>query len=107
MKKIILVFIKLKKDIDKEKFEAFEHRVSQYNITLQSHKSFTVLRTEGLLGNETKETPYDYIEIINIDSIEAMYKTIEQDEKIKAFMAEFSEFAESSQFLITESVLSV
>lgn len=105
MENVILVFVKLKKNIDKKMFEAFEHRVSEYNINLQSHKSFTVLRTQGILGNDTVEAPYDYIEIITIKSLEALYKTVEGDGKIKAFMAEFSEFAESSQFLITESVL--
>lgn len=107
MGKVILVFINLKKDIDKKAFEAFEHRVSKYNVHLRSHKSFKVLRTEGILGDEKATSPYDYIEIIDIESLESMYNTVEHDTTIKAFMSEFSEFAESSQFLVTEYVLSV
>ncbi|MDV3793742.1 MULTISPECIES: hypothetical protein [Bacteroidota] len=107
MEKVILVFVKLKKDIDRSAFEAFEEKVAKYNITLSSHKSFKVLRTIGVLGNETLESPYDYIEIIDIVSLESMYQTVEKDGKIKAFIEEFQQFAEKSQFLITEYLVSV
>ncbi len=105
MKKVILVFIKLKKNVDRNAFEAFEHKVSQYNITLSSHKSFKVLRTTGILGSTETDIPYDYIEIIDVTSLEAMYATVENDDKIKAFIGEVEQFAESTQFLVTEYLI--
>src|SRR5690606_41053475 len=107
MEKVILVFVKLKKDIDRSAFEAFEEKVAKYNITLSSHRRCKVLRTIGVLGNETLESPYDYIVIIDIVSLESMYQTVEKDDKIKAFIEEFQQFAEESQFLITEYLVSV
>lgn len=107
MKKVILVFVKLKADINKDDFEAFEKRVGKHNITLPSHNSFKVLRTVGFFSDEQNKPSYDYLEIIDIESIKSMYETINTDEKIKAFMDEFGHFAQHSEFVITESIVDV
>lgn len=102
MKKVILVFVKLKTTVNKDDFEAFESRVAQYNISLSSHQHFKVLRTVSFWGDNHNKPAYDYVEIIDISSIEAMYTTISSDEKIQAFMEEFNQFAQHSEFVITE-----
>ncbi|MFZ4860779.1 hypothetical protein ACL9RF_01195 [Sphingobacterium sp. Mn56C] len=107
MENVILVFIKLKENIDRASFEAFEHRVSQYNINLPSHHSFQVLRTVGTLGNENATVPYDYMEIIGIKSLELMYKTVQNDKIIQAFMEEIKQFAAHTEVLVMDKVLEV
>jgi len=107
MKKVILVFVKLKTDINKDDFEAFEKRVGQYNIKLPSHLSFKVLRTVSFFGDEQNKPTYDYLEIIDIESIESLNKTSSSDEKIKAFMDEFNRFAQYSDFVIMDTIVNV
>lgn len=107
MKKVIIGFIKLKKDVNREQFEAFEKRVSQYNVTLSSHENFKVLRTLEVMGNDHEAPLYDYIEIIDIHSLQAMYHNINHDDNLKQFIQEFTSFVEYAQFLTTESIVDV
>jgi len=107
MKKVILVFVKLKEGVDRAAFEAFEHRVSTYNVTLPSHQHFRVLRAASVLNDEQTPLPYDYIEIVDVESLALMYQTVGHDTTIQAFMAEFKDFAENSTFLVTDTIVDV
>ena len=68
---------------------------------LSSVQSFDVLKTTGLLGGG--DSPYQYIELLRFNSIEALFKDI-GSETMQRVSTEFKAFADNPLFITTEAL---
>jgi len=98
MSKIIVLF-NLKPGVSVADYEAFARDTDLPIVRkLPSVNRFDILKAEGLLGGG--KAPYQYIEILDIKSIEQLGQDI-STETMKKVAASFQGFTDNPQFIVT------
>ncbi|MCY4264864.1 MAG: REDY-like protein HapK, partial [Gammaproteobacteria bacterium] len=86
--------------------DAYENWAKNTDIpnvnALGSVNSFTVLRTTGLLGSEA-DAPYQYVELLDVADMNKLGEDI-STETMQQVAAEFGEFADNPQFMLTSPI---
>lgn len=70
---------------------------------LKSVQGFSVHKAVGVFGDESAKPHFEYIEIIDITSMDAFVAGISTDE-FQAAAAPFQGFADAPQFILTEDL---
>lgn len=70
---------------------------------LAAVQRFSIHRATGMLGDEKAKPPYAYIEIIDIEGMDAFMADVASD-KMAALATEFQGFAEAPMFIVTEEI---
>jgi len=98
----IVVLFNLKPGVSVEDYERFARETDVPIVNaLPSVNRFEVLKASGLLGGGA--SPYTYLEIIDLKSLEQLGQDV-ATEKMQQVAAQFREFADSPQFIITENL---
>lgn len=101
MTKIVVLF-NLKSGVSVEAYERFARDTDLPIVNaLPSVNRFELLKASGLLGGGA--SPYAYLEIIDLKSLEQLGADV-ATEKMQQVAAQFREFADSPQFIITENL---
>ena len=101
MAKIIVLF-NLKAGVSVADYEKFARETDLPIVNkLPSVRSFEVLKSQGLLGGGA--APYQYIEIIDLQSLEQLGQDV-STETMRKVAATFQSMAERPQFIVTESL---
>jgi hypothetical protein len=99
----IIVLFNLKAGKTAADYEAWAKATDLPNVNaLRSVDNFSVLRSAGLLGTGAT-APYQYIEILQINSMEGLFAEISST-LMQKVAAEFQTFADNPQFIVTEPV---
>lgn len=102
MTKMIVLF-SLKATTNKADYEAWARAIDLPTARrLQSIDSVEILRCTTLLGSSSAP-PYQYIEIIDINSLDAFGNEVSAS-MMKKIADEFREFVEAPQFIVTEHI---
>ena len=97
----IVVLFNLKEDVTPAEYEEWARTRDIPAVTsLGSVKFFSVHRATGLLGDGSAKPPYDYIEIIDIDTMDGFMADISTDD-FQAAAAPFQRYADNPQFILT------
>jgi hypothetical protein len=100
----IIVLFNLKSDVDVTKYEAWAVGVDAPTVNgLPSVSKFSVHRSVGLLGTDTA-APYEYVEVLDVNNLDGLFADI-SCEAMQAVAAQFQEFADNPQFILTEDVV--
>lgn len=101
MAKIIVLF-NLKPGVSVADYEKFARETDLPIVNkLPSVRHFEVLKSQGLLGGGT--APFQYIEIIDLNSLEQLGKDV-STATMQKVAATFQSMADSPQFIVTESL---
>lgn len=101
MAKIIVLF-NLKQGTSVADYEAFARETDLPIVNrLPSVDRFEVLKAQGLLGGG--DSPYQYIEIIDVNSMEQLGKDV-STEAMQKVAATFRSMAEAPLFIITQNL---
>ncbi|GIW09941.1 MAG: hypothetical protein KatS3mg061_0998 [Dehalococcoidia bacterium] len=96
----LIVLFSLKAGVSREAYERWAAEVDVPTVAaLPAVDSFRVLRATGLLGGG--QPPYQYIEVIEVNDLDALGQAIATP-AIQAIAAQFQQFAENPQFILTE-----
>jgi REDY-like protein HapK len=99
----IIVLFKLKPGADVAAYEKWATQIDQPGVNaLPSIDNFTVHRATGLFGSDAP-APYDYIEVIDIKTMDGFVADI-SSEAFQAAVAPFHEFTDNPQFILTEDL---
>ena len=99
----IVCLFNLKPDADRDSYEVWAKGTDIPGvIALGSVERFTVHRATGLFGSDGK-SPYDYIEVIDIDGLDAFVADVSDPEFQKVASA-FGQFADGPVFILTEDL---
>jgi hypothetical protein len=99
----IVCLFNLKPGVDREDYEAWARDTDLPGANaLDSVARFTVHRATGLFGSDGKP-PYDYIEVIDIHSMDDFVRDV-TDPEFQKVAAAFGEFADNPQFILTEDI---
>jgi REDY-like protein HapK len=99
----IIVLFNLKPGIDVAAYERWAHERDIPGVrALRSVDGFEVYRATGLLGSSAAP-PFAYVEIIDVADM-ARFGTDVGSEAVQKLAAEFQQFAQNPQFLLTESL---
>lgn len=99
----IIVLFNLKPGVDAAAYEAWAKATDLPVVrALPSINDFQVYRSTGLLMGEGKPA-YAYVEIIDVADMEGFGKDAGSD-AVQRVAAEFGEFADSPQFILTEAL---
>jgi hypothetical protein len=99
----IIVLFKLKAGVDVAAYEQWATQIDRPGVNaLASVDNFTVHRATGLFGSDAP-APYDYIEVIDIKTMDGFVGDI-STEAFQAAAAPFREFADNPQFILTEDL---
>ena len=102
MTKLIVLF-KLKDEASREAYEAWAQSTDLPIVrALPSVDGFDVHRVSGLYGSDA-DAPYDYVEIIEINSQDQFATDVSTDTMAKV-AGEFQTFAVSPTFMLTENM---
>lgn len=102
----IVVLFNLKPGIDVAAYEEWARTRDLPGVrALVSVSDFQIYRATGLLGGEGKPS-YQYIEIIDVNDMEAFGRDV-ASEAIQKAAAEFQGFADNPQFILTEALSEV
>ena len=98
---LIVVLFNLKPGASREDYENWAKTTDIPNVNaLGSVRGFSVIRTTGLLGSDDP-APYDYVELLHVEDMEKLGEDI-SSETMQRVAAEFQEFADNPQFMLTE-----
>ena len=101
MTSVVVVF-NLKAGVDPARYEAWARQTDLPNVkALASVRDFRVLRVATLMSGA--RAPYQYVEIIELHSLEALRADV-KSELMQRVAAEFREFADAPQFMVTEQL---
>lgn len=101
MPKIVVLF-NLKPGIRVEDYERFARETDLTIVNrLPSVRQFEVLKAQSLLGGGS--SPYQYIEIIDLHSLEQLGQDVASD-TMQRVAATFRSMADNPQFIVTESL---
>lgn len=101
MPKIVVLF-NLKPGIRVEDYERFARETDLPIVNrLPSVRQFEVLKAQSLLGGGS--SPYQYIEIIDLNSLEQLGQDVASD-TMQRVAATFRSMADNPQFIVTESL---
>lgn len=99
----IVVLFNLKKDVNVTEYEQWAKETDLPTASsLPSVDQFEVLRTEGLIMSEDN-APYQYIEILKINSME-QFGTDVSSEVMQKVAQEFQSFADNPLFISTSNL---
>jgi hypothetical protein len=99
----IVVLFNLKADADPAAYENWAKTRDIPGVrALSSVEDFQVYRTTGVLGSEAA-SPYAYIEVIDIPDM-AAFGAEAASEAVQTVAAEFQQFADNPQFILTEAL---
>jgi hypothetical protein len=99
----IICLLNLKPGVSREAYEAWARGTDIPGVNaLGSVRSFTVHRATGLFGSDAP-SPYDYIEVIDINGMDDFVADISNPEFQKV-AAGFGEFAENPTFILTDDL---
>ena len=100
---LIVVLFNLKEGVASDAYENWANSTDIPNVNaLGSVNNFSVLRTTGLLGSDDA-APYAYVELLDIKDLEQLGADV-ASETMQRVAAEFQEFADGPQFMLTESI---
>ena len=99
----IVCLFNLKPSADAAAYEAWARGTDMPGVNaLGSVKNFTVHRATGLFGSDAKP-PYDYIEVIDINGMDAFVADV-SDPAFQAVAAAFGEYTDNPTFVLTEDL---
>ncbi len=99
----IFCLFNLKPDADAATYEAWARSTDIPGVNaLGSVASFTVHRASGLFGSDAKP-PYDYIEVIDIHTMDGFVDNV-TDPEFQKVAAAFGEFTDNPTFILTEDL---
>jgi hypothetical protein len=99
----IVVLFNLKPDADPAAYENWAKTTDIPGVNaLASVQDFQVYRTTGVLGTDAP-APYAYIEVIDITDM-AAFGADAGSEAVQKVAAEFQQFADNPQFILTEAL---
>ena len=100
----IVVLFNLKAGVDIGEYEewAKTRDIPAVNA-LGSVKSFTVHKATGMFGDDSAPVPYEYFEIIDIDTLDGFVADVSVEE-FQAAAAPFQDYADNPQFVLTEDL---
>ena len=102
MTKIIVLF-KLKDGVSKVDYEKWARSTDLPAVrNLKSVDHFEILRSSGLFGSDDS-APFDYIEIISVNSDSGFSKEVASEMMVKV-AEQFGSFADNPQFILTNSI---
>ncbi|MEM6605176.1 MAG: REDY-like protein HapK [Pseudomonadota bacterium] len=100
---LIVVIFNLKPGADVSAYEDWARTTDIPTVrALGSVNDFSVWRTTGLLGSE-ESAPYQYVELLDVGDMAQLGEDVAQ-ETMQRVAAEFQEFADNPQFMLTESL---
>ncbi|MDW1629903.1 hypothetical protein R7O13_17875 [Vibrio sp. Y176] len=103
--KTLIVFFNLKSTTDEAKYLEWAKQSDLPTVNkLSSVSSFEVFKGISMLGQD-KLSPWDYFEVIHIDSEEAFLTDI-QTEEMQKIVEQFQAFTEDAHFIVTKNVIS-
>lgn len=98
----VVVLFKLKPGVDVARYQAWARGTDLKVVRqLKSVDDFAIYRAAGLLGGGA--APYDYIEVIRVNDMAAFGRDVASD-TIQKVAAEFREFADDPQFILTDAL---
>ncbi|MFV8784250.1 REDY-like protein HapK [Microbulbifer sp. SA54] len=99
----IVVLFNLKPGVSPSDYEQWAKTTDLPTVRkLGSVDQFSVLRTTGLLGTDVP-APYQYVELLVVNDMEALGADV-SSETMQRVAAEFQQFADNPQFMLTETV---
>ena len=99
----IIVLFNLKADVDPAAYENWARTTDIPGVNaLASVKDFQVHRATGVLGSDAPP-PYAYFEVIDVADMDA-FGGDAASEAVKKMAAEFQQFADNPQFILTETL---
>jgi len=102
--KTLIVFFNLKSTTDEEQYLEWAKQSDLPTVNkLSSVSSFEVFKGISMFGQD-KPSPWDYFEVIHIDSEEAFLTDIQTDEMQK-IVEQFQGFTEDAHFIVTENLV--
>jgi hypothetical protein len=100
---LIVVLFNLKPDASPEAYENWAKSTDIPNVNaLASVSNFSVLRSTGLLGSDDA-APYAYVELLDVCDMTQLGADVATD-TMQRVAAEFREFADNPQFMLTEPI---
>lgn len=101
--KTLIVFFNLKSTTDESKYLQWAKESDLPTVNkLSSVSSFEVFKGVSMFGQD-QPSPWDYFEVIHINSEENFLNDI-QTEAMQKIVAQFEEFTEEAQFIVTENI---
>ncbi|HEY8568548.1 REDY-like protein HapK [Microbulbifer sp.] len=99
----IVVLFNLKPGVSPSDYEQWARTTDLPTVrNLNSIDQFSVLRTTGLLGSDVP-APYQYVELLVVKDMEQLGADV-SSETMQKVAAEFQQFADNPQFMLTETV---
>lgn len=99
----IVVLFNLKAGVDAAAYEKWARTSDIPGVrALRSVSDFQVYRATGLLGTDVKP-PYSYIEVIDVPDMQAFAADV-STEAVQKVAAQFQQFADNPQFVLTEAL---
>ncbi|GAA5525472.1 hypothetical protein Maes01_02042 [Microbulbifer aestuariivivens] len=99
----IVVLFNLKPGVSPSDYEQWAKTTDLPTVRkLGSVDDFSVLRTTGLLGTDAS-APYQYVELLVVNDMEKLGADV-SSETMQRVAAEFQQFADNPQFMLTEIV---
>lgn len=100
---LIVVVFNLKPNVSPDAYESWAKSTDIPNVNaLGSVRDFSVLRSTGVLGADTPAS-YQYIELLDVKDMEGLGADV-SSETMQRVAAEFQEFADNPEFILTESI---
>ena len=100
----IICLFNLKDGVDVTEYEEWAKTRDLPTVNgLKSVKGFTVHRATGVFGDDQARPHYDYIEIIDITTLDDFIGDISTD-AFQAAAAPFQGYADAPQFILTEEL---
>lgn len=99
----IVVLFNLKDNVDIADYEQWAQTTDLPTASaLPSVDTFELLKTQGLIMSEEK-SPYQYIEILNINDMDQFGKDV-STEVMQKVASQFQSFADNPLFILTEKL---
>lgn len=99
----IIVLFNLKPGVDPAAYEDWARTRDIPGVNaLASVKDFQVHRATGLLGSDAS-SPFAYFEVLDVVDLDALGKDL-ANEAVQKVAAEFQQFADNPQFVLTETL---
>jgi len=100
----VVALFNLKPGVSVEQYEAWAGMYDLPTVRgLSSVQSFEILRAQGLLSGDGA-SPYQYVEVLRIESVDAMRAGIRATPAMAAIQAQFQQFADAPLFIVTTPI---
>ena len=102
--KTLIVLFNLKEGVSAADYEAFAKELDIPTVkSLQSVSEFQVFKSLGIFGSDATP-PYQYVEMIHLDSIENLVSDMGKEPKMSEIPARFQELADNPIFIVSEVI---